>query len=199
MINLLKKIDVFYINSDQFSEYRRFISDIYREAFAQPPYNEGEGAVIRFTAALERHLFRQGFRCIVARPYPNHPIVGFAFGYTAQPGQWWHDTVASVMNSEQVKKWLSDCFELAELAVKPSFQGLGIGGRLHDNLMADLPHRTAALSTINAESNALYLYRNRGWVTLVKNLKFSGGLRNYKIMGLDLCNSFKAGLFANAD
>ena len=187
MIEMLNKINLSYIPPEQISHYRKDISNIYREAFAQPPYNQGESAVIRFSAALEHHKYRQGFRCVVARPSSNDPIVGFAFGYTVKPGQWWRDSVASAMKPRQAERWLSDCFELAELAVIPSYQGRGVGGELHETLLIDLPHQTAALSTIHAESNAIHLYRKRGWITLIEDLIFPGGLRGYMILGLDLC------------
>lgn len=188
MKNTLREIDFTFLQPQETGRYRKDIVDIYRKAFAHPPYNEGESSVIRFSVAFDRHLQRQGYRCIVARPSAKGPIIGFAFGYTAQPGQWWRDTVASVLTPEQVQRWLSDCFELAELAVAPAFQGRGIGGKLHDTLLANLTHQTAALSTIQAESNALHLYRKRGYVTLVKDLIFPGGFRNYTIMSLDLKN-----------
>ena len=83
-------------------------------------------------------------------------------------------------------RWLEGAFELAELAVRPPLQGRGIGGRLHDHLLADRPHRTAVLSTLQEETRALHLYRSRGWRTLLEHFSFSGVGRVYRIMGLDL-------------
>ncbi|MBE0408150.1 MAG: GNAT family N-acetyltransferase [Anaerolineales bacterium] len=186
MTNYTDIIDVTFLQRNELQKYRRDISKIYQEAFALPPYNESERATTRFIAALEHHMLRPGFQCVVAYPSDQCPLVGFAFGYTAQTGQWWHDIVASAMPPSQIDRWLTDCFELAELAVLPPFQGRGIGGRLHDHLLRNLPHKTAALSTLQAESNALHLYRKRGWVTLVKDLVFPGGDRKYMILGLDL-------------
>jgi GNAT superfamily N-acetyltransferase len=179
-------IDVFQIERNKIPKYNQEISNIYKEAFKQPPYNEGEGSVNRFLGALEHHIQRPGFQCIVASSSDNPVIVGFAFGYTARAGQWWRDVVASAMTSKQVDIWLSNCFELAELAVLPLYQGKGIGGKLHDELLANLPHKTAVLSTIQAESNAFHLYQKRGWTTLVEDLVFPGGIRKYMILGLNL-------------
>jgi ribosomal protein S18 acetylase RimI-like enzyme len=90
------------------------------------------------------------------------------------------------MSPDQIKRWLSDYFEFVELAVHPDVQGQGTGGQLHDRLLAGLPHATAALSTRQAETRALALYRRRGWVTLLENFHFPGNLDRWLIMGKDL-------------
>jgi ribosomal protein S18 acetylase RimI-like enzyme len=186
MTKTIITIDVSQLGQNKIPQYHQEISKIYKAAFKQPPYNENEQAAKRFLASLEQHVLRSGFKCLAAYTSDNSHMVGFAFGYTAKAGQWWRDIVASAMTSQQIDRWLSDCFELAELAVLPSYQGKGIGGKLHDKLLVDIPHMTAVLSTIQAESNALHLYRKRGWITLVENLVFPGGNRKYMILGLDL-------------
>jgi GNAT superfamily N-acetyltransferase len=186
MDNPRSEVAVVPILAQDFHNFHDEIVEIYRQAFSQPPYNEGEGGAIRFAAALERHHNREGFRCVVARPGDDRSIVGFTFGYTARQGHWWRDTVASTMEPAEVNFWLSDCFELAELALLPAYQGLGIGGRLLDTLLMDVRHRTSLLSTIQAETNAMHLYRKRGWVTVIDNFIFPGSLLSYRIMGLDL-------------
>jgi GNAT superfamily N-acetyltransferase len=186
MTKTLIMIEVFQLDRSKLLQYHQEISKIYKAAFTQPPYNENEQAAKRFLASLEQHVLRSGFKCLAAYTSDNSHMIGFAFGYTAKAGQWWRDIVASAMTSQQIDRWLSDCFELAELAVLPIYQGKGVGGKLHDELLASIPHKTAVLSTIQAESNALHLYRKRGWITLVEDLVFPGGNRRYMILGLDL-------------
>jgi ribosomal protein S18 acetylase RimI-like enzyme len=113
-------------------------------------------------------------------------MVGFAYGYTTGPGQWWHEQVARAMPPEQIVRWLSGAFELVEFAVTPHAQGLGLGSQLHDSILRGLPNRTAVLSTMQSETVALKLYRKRGWVALLQNFIFPGGARTYLIMGKDL-------------
>lgn len=81
---------------------------------------------------------------------------------------------------------MTNYFEVVELAVSPAYQGLGLGGGLHDRLLAGLLHHTAVLSTIQFETNALLFYRKRGWVTLLHDFFFPGSKNPYLIMGLDL-------------
>jgi ribosomal protein S18 acetylase RimI-like enzyme len=162
------------------------IVQVYAAAFGQPPYLRGEPETKAFADVFSRQLSRQGFRCIVAREGSHGALVGFVYGFTCQPGQWWHDQVIPHMNAAQRKRWLSYAFELTELAVLPSYQGNGIGGQLHDRVLSGLLQRTAVLSTMQTETSAMALYRKRGWQTLLTNFLFSGAARLYVILGKDL-------------
>jgi GNAT superfamily N-acetyltransferase len=146
-------------------EVRAEIVDVYREAFGASPYFEGEAEVARFAQqALPRHVAHAGFRCVVARDEGS--VVGFAYGYTSAAGQWWHDWVVAQLDPPVAMEWTTDAFVLVELAVRPAAQGHGTGGRLHDAVLAGLPHRTALLSTRDEDTPARRLYRRRGWVPL---------------------------------
>ena len=166
---------------------------VYAAAFAPPPYSRGHRQVSNFKHALRRQLKQDGFRMIVATHGPHSKIVGFAYGYTCGKGQWWHDQVAAAMPPARYQRWVKDAFEIAELAVLPALQSRGIGGRLHDHLLAERPHQTAVLSTLQEETRGLQLYRSRGWRTLLEHFSFSGVRRPYRIMGLDLQTKQKAG------
>lgn len=166
--------------------YREQLVRIYQEAFAPPPYNRSEIEVINFTYSLERHLQRENFRLATAREEAGGELVGFAYGYTSSPGQWWRDNVEQALGPLEIDRWLKHAFELVEFAVLPEKQGQGIGSRLHDALLEGLPHRTALLSTLEAETPALGMYLRRGWVTLLRYFAFPNVGRPYRIMGLDL-------------
>ena len=79
-----------------------------------------------------------------------------------------------------------DAFEFVELAVHPDAQGHGLGARLHDTLLVDVPYRTAVLSTYQGETAARQLYRRRGWVPLLEHFYYPGGAVPMAILGLDL-------------
>jgi ribosomal protein S18 acetylase RimI-like enzyme len=138
-----------------------------------------------FGNSLERHVRRADFRCLVAFA-PSGPPVGFSYGYTGNTGQWWTDLVGAALDEEARRHWIDGHFELVELHVHPDRQGEGIGGRLHDAVMADLPNRTALLSTQRGPTAALALYRKRGWQTLVEHFFFPEQNVEYRIMGLEL-------------
>ena len=179
-------VEIIYLPAEALVAEQNQIVDVYREAFGPPPYNESEADVRLFAGSLGRRWRRSGFRYVAARDSRRGRIVGFAFGYTCKPGQWWRDTVVSALAPAAVNRWLANAFELVELAVTPAFQGHGFGSRLHDALLAGLPHKTAVLSTIQSETVALKLYRRRGWVTLLSDFAFPGGERTFRIMGREL-------------
>ncbi len=165
---------------------RARLLDVYRAAFELPPYNERQEDVDRFDEALTRHSLRKGFRCCVARDSSDGRLLGFAYGYRGGPGDYWWEAVTAALPARMADKWLGNCFELTEIGVLPTAQGQGIGSWLHDVLLEGLDTRTAVLSTLQAETRARRLYRNRGWVTLLHDFVFPEAEDPYVVMGLDL-------------
>ena len=168
----------------QLEQHREEIFDIYRAVFAAPPYARGKGDTKSFARQLAKHQTYEGFRLIAAQE--ENDLLGFAYGYVGKPGYWWRSTVSQKMDAVTVEAWLSDYFEVVELAVHPRAQGRGVGGRLHDELLNGLSQRTAALSTAQAETPALALYRKRGWQTLLRDFYFLGGTSPTLVMGVKL-------------
>src|SRR5262249_24098116 len=64
-------------------------------------------------------------------PAGNGPLIGFAYGFHGEGGQWWHDLVSQAVTSacgrEAAADWLTDSFEIAEVHVLPGHQGQGTG------------------------------------------------------------------------
>jgi ribosomal protein S18 acetylase RimI-like enzyme len=162
------------------------IVEVYRAALGQPPYEMNDEDVRRFSETVLRHASREGFRGYVARSKAHGRVIGFVYGYTSKSGLWWREIVERALGAELTKQWLEGAFEVVELAVHPLEQGKGIGAHLHDTLLRDLPHRTAVLSTAQAETVALKMYQRRGWVTLEENFLFPGTQIEYRIMGIML-------------
>jgi len=145
---------------------RDALADVYRAAFGAPGYDEGEDAVARFRdEQLPLHATRDGFRCAVAHD-DDDAIVGFAYGYTGERGQWWSDQIAANAPADVVERWLGGHFEFVELAVDPAVQRQGLGRALHDGLLAGLPHERALLTTYTDDRPAPRLYRRLGWQLL---------------------------------
>jgi ribosomal protein S18 acetylase RimI-like enzyme len=139
----------------------------------------------RLGEILERHARREGFTFLAARE--DGTIVGFTYGYRGSAGEWWHDLVSGSMDEEQRARWLVPRhFEYVELHVRPEKQGRGLGGRLHDALLARQPESpTAVLSTQVDNERALRLYGGRGWVVVVPELDFGSG-RLFSVLARDL-------------
>jgi ribosomal protein S18 acetylase RimI-like enzyme len=111
----------------------------------------------------EPHRARADFRLATARE--GGLLVGFAWGYTGERGEYWPDLVAEAL--PDLDGWVGGHFELVELAVLEECRGRGAGRRLHDVVLAGLPHERALLSTVADEHDpAVRLYRSQGWERL---------------------------------
>ena len=111
-----------------------------------------------------RHRSRPGYRLALA--HDDARLVGFAWGYTGEHGQYWSDVITREVGAK-VEGWVGGHFEFVELAVIPEARRMGVGARLHDTLLADLDHHRALLSTSSSpEDPAVRLYLSRGWVSL---------------------------------
>ena len=95
------------------------------------------------------------------------------------------------MTPAQRRQWLRPGHvELAELHVAPRWRRRGLGGRLHDELLASYPEApTSLLSTQTGNAPALALYEARGWVTVVPELRFASSGEPYAVLGLDLAGT----------
>jgi len=141
-------------------------------------------------AIMERHAGNPGLRSLAAIEEGSQRIVGFAYGFSGAPGQWWHDVVWSAIvataGRAEARVWLDDALEIAEVHVLPEFQARGIGRQMMLMLTADRPERTALLSTRDALTPARHLYRSLGFSDLLTNYLFPGGGPPYAVMGAPL-------------
>jgi ribosomal protein S18 acetylase RimI-like enzyme len=152
---------------------------VYANAMGYPP--ETGRAHAGFTAT---HTSRPGFRATAAMA--GSELAGFGYGYTTEPGQWWHDQVLRATTSTDSTYWLTDCFELCELHVLPRWQGRGLGRELLTLLLRELPERRVLLSTPEGETRAWRLYRSMGFVDVARHYFFPGDARAFGILGLTL-------------
>jgi ribosomal protein S18 acetylase RimI-like enzyme len=137
-------------------------------------------------ARLRRHAARDDFRFLGAFAGGDE-LVGFVYGYTGAPGQWWYDRVARALDREARQRWFDQPhFEFTELAVRPDFQGRRVGSRLHDRVLEGLPHGRALLSALADNDRVVAFYRSRGWEVVLERLRFEAGRPEFTIMGKPL-------------
>lgn len=151
-------------------------------------YAEAMGVDLRVARSrrsiVTSHLDRTGLRAVAA--HDEDRLVGVAYGYIGQPGQWWHDQVQTAMSPATAAQWLTGAFEVCELHVSPSHQSAGVGRELLDTLLEGPVAATAVLTTPDVESRARTFYRAAGWVDLVRDLHFPGDPRAFAVLGLAL-------------
>ena len=121
-------------------------------------------------AVWDRHAAREGFR--LARAYDGGRLVGFGYGYTGQPGQWWTDRAAEVLGPEVAAEWLGKHFELVSIGVLPATRGRDVGRRLMHTLTEELRHgRWLLMTTVDADDPARRLYASTGWSVIGPGLQ----------------------------
>ncbi|MDX6743155.1 GNAT family N-acetyltransferase [Actinocorallia sp. A-T 12471] len=141
-----------------------------------------------------KHATYPGFRALVVeqRKVFGASPVAFAYGFHGASGQWWHDVVDDELREragyEHAASWLSDAYEVAELHVRPEYQGRGLGRTLLTTLCAGRRERTVVLSTLDRrpETPAKHLYRSVGFHDLLSEFEFPGGGPPYAVMGARL-------------
>ena len=144
-----------------------------------------ESAGVHRAVSARKHTDHEGFACRAAVA-DDGTLVGFGYGYTTLPGQWWHDLVRRALPAELAPQWLRNAFELSELHVLPSYQGCGIGRELLLQLAASIPHRAVLLSTPDADTRAFRMYRGLGFVDLARHYLFPGDTRPFAVLGATL-------------
>ena len=165
--------------------------DVYAAAMS-PPDDQLPGR----HSIMYRHSTYPDFRAIVAetpRRFPRREptVAGFIYGFHGAPGQWWHDVVYNAVRersgAEEAEKWLADPFEVAELHVRPEYQGHGLGRKLLNGLCQDREEHTVVLSTLDRPATrAKRLYGSVGMTDLLSDFEFPGGGPHYAVMGAAL-------------
>jgi len=122
------------------------------------------------TRTWDLHVVRDGFR--LARARDDERLVGFAYGFTGEHGQWWTDRASRVLAPEVAAEWLGGHFDLVSLGVLAGWRGRGLGRGLLRRLTRDLPHERWTLSTsADADDPARHLYAAEGWQVIGPGLR----------------------------
>jgi GNAT superfamily N-acetyltransferase len=134
------------------------MTDLYREIYAEPPYNSGPLFEIdAFQARTRRQAARDGFTLVTART-ADATMIGFAFGVPFAAGQWWSGEAtpppADILSAPK--------FAVIELVVRHTHRGHGIGRKLLTTLLVDRPEPYAFLTAF-PDAPAREVYRRWGW------------------------------------
>lgn len=164
----------------EFRAHVREAMTIYAEAMGYSPT-----VVDNRAGYATAHAGRRGFRAVAALG-ADDVLLGFGYGYTSEPGQWWHDQVARAVDGGTAEGWLSGALELCELHVVPARQGVGLGRAILLTLLGDAPHPAVLLSTPEGDTRAWRLYRSLGFVDLARRHLFPGDSRPFAVLGARL-------------
>jgi GNAT superfamily N-acetyltransferase len=137
---------------------------VYRAAFAPAPFLETDVEAGWFAQELATELELDGFRCCVARQ--GEDLGGFAHGFDTPatlPSASWYSSLLDAVGPEAAERWVLGQFAVGWLAVRPAWQGQGLGRRLFRRVLAGTAKRRAWLVAHDLDSPAMALYRSLGW------------------------------------
>jgi GNAT superfamily N-acetyltransferase len=129
---------------------------VYLAVFSLPPYNEGPKMADKFVEWVSADSKLPGFSMVGA--YNEDRLVGFTYGYTKPPGDWWSGTNMPIPTTIKA----AEKFAVMEWAVLPGERGKGIGRRLLEEILADR-HEPYATLTVNPAADARTIYERLGW------------------------------------
>jgi ribosomal protein S18 acetylase RimI-like enzyme len=113
-------------------------------------------------------------------------VIGFSYGYTSLPGQYYHELLAKEFHPEEYHYWFQDCFEVVELAVHASYRKQGVGTTLMTKLLENVDHQTTILNTQSSNNIARALYTSLQWKVLKEPFYPDSLKQPYVIMGKEL-------------
>jgi GNAT superfamily N-acetyltransferase len=159
---------------------------IYLAALAQPPFAEGVEQADAFSEERADEVAEVGFRCYAALAAGE--AVGFAYGcpaFTDGPEDGWTRGLVKSVGADVAEHWIRSQFAFIWTAVRPEWQGRGLGGRLHDALLETATQPRAWLVTYPFDCPAVRLYRSRGWLEVGRGPLGMGSAERV-VMGLEL-------------
>jgi ribosomal protein S18 acetylase RimI-like enzyme len=158
--------------------------DVYDRAFREPPYNHNAIAADGFRGVLPTHLTYPDFEAILL--YEAGRLIGFVYGHTNRPGQWWYRQIAPSLPASIRETVFDDAWVIVELAVDPDGRRRGLGRRLLETTMAGKLNRWAVLTTMDANSAAVQLYDQAGFQPLLRQFVFPEGLGRWLVLAREL-------------
>lgn len=175
------------LNPQEFAMLAPLLVDIYLEAMEYcPQIREDRVAVWR------REVRHPGFAAVIAEQ--GGAIIGVAYGFLGNPDTWWDRQLrrgCAEQGEMNERQWdiLRNYFELAEIHVRPSAQGQGIGRVLLTELMKLTWAKYALLSTpeVEGEANLAFgLYRSLGFWDVLRDYVYPGDNRRFAVLGVNL-------------
>ena len=157
---------------------------VYREAFAEPPYNKTADDVEANFRRFRSQVRKKSFRAVLARSDDGEPI-GMAYGYPLPASTGWWDTLTTPVPAEMRREDGHRTFGLFELAVRPGWRRRGVATAVHRELLAGLPQERVLLNTRPEAVAACRAYRSWGYRKIGENHPWPGAAL-HDVLLLDL-------------
>ncbi|SFS90872.1 Acetyltransferase (GNAT) family protein [Saccharopolyspora flava] len=158
---------------------------MYREVFAEPPYEHGEEHVRLFTDRFEKQSQRPRAGLVIARDSAGE-MAGFAFGLPMPPSAPWWTELTTDVDTSVTDEPPGRTFVLIELLVRRPWRGHGLAARLHDLLLEDRTEQRATLTVRPDAEPAQHAYTTWGWRKVTQKRNPLPGSPIYDVLLKDL-------------
>ncbi len=145
------------MDATQLGDLREPLHELYRQCFADPPWNEPQEMLDDYANVLAAHLDRPGLSGSVA--VDDSGLLGVAYGWPMPPelpDDAFHHAVARVVPAERL---VAPAVAVVELMVNPVSRGRGVGRALLDHFV----RARAAWLVTHPDAPACRLYKSAGW------------------------------------
>jgi GNAT superfamily N-acetyltransferase len=149
------------IDSEKAAAHLHELRVLYREVYAEPPYEWGDDHAALFAERFEVQRRQVGFAIVEARDGPA--LAGLAFGVTLQPTTPWWNNLTTALSADVTTERPGRTFALVELLVRPRWRRQHIARTMHDLLLTNRPEERATLTVLPAATPAQAAYRKWGW------------------------------------
>ncbi|WP_326846985.1 GNAT family N-acetyltransferase [Streptomyces kaniharaensis] len=171
------------LDGEQTTRLEGQLKEVFAEAFAEPPYDEGPADVERAFRRFRSQVRRRGFRAAVA--FDGDAVVGMAYGYPLSANTRWWDTLTDPVPDDLKHEDGNRTFGLFELAVRPAWRRQGVATRMQRVLIGGLDNARVMLNSRPEATAAQASYRVWGYRRVGSAIPWDGAAR-HDVMILDL-------------
>ncbi|MGC0418816.1 N-acetyltransferase [Embleya sp. AB8] len=157
------EIELTHHRGGDLDEIRQVLLDVYAEVYADEldrPFQSVAG----FGARLAAYALAPGFECVVG--WSRDIAVGYAFGYTLQPGARWWIGLTEPVPAVDIEEDGHRTFALNELMVREPWRGSGAARVIHDRLLSVRTEQRVTLLVDPTHPRVLALYERWGYRVL---------------------------------
>ena len=172
------------LQGEEVAQVEDELRQVYREAFAEPPYSKTDQDVEANFRRFRTQLKKPGFRAALARSDNGEPV-GMAYGYPLPVTTGWWDTLTRPVPADIRREDGHRTFGLFELAVRPGWQRRHTATALHRSLLDGLPQQRVLLNTRPDAAPARAAYRSWGYRKIGENHPWTGAVL-HEVLTLDL-------------
>lgn len=142
------------------------LEKLYAEVYAEPPYLEGPADVAAFAKSWPYYVSQHGFSLAIAEV--GETPVGFAFGFQLPVDtNWWSpERFLDPIDEADSHESEGRTFVIIELAVRLAYRRQGIGGSLHDAVLAGRPEERATLTVRPEVGDVVAMYESWSYRTI---------------------------------